>query len=218
MWVCNIFVGQGPCALPRVREKSGSGRCGHRSLRKRILWCVGEGLSCPPLCRPTDGHCRARQSGHFLETGLLHPPLAALRRFPLPRATARVAPTEGYKECGKRIPQSRLRRARPALGKGAEGTGVRIATGAVRPRNDIAFARGTVWNRRADRGVRSYGSVSCSAQGSLFCIEKTTVRRRSFFIEDFTQPWEPRARQPERPQRQPWQQRPSSRRQPSAQP
>ena len=106
----------------------------------------------------------------------------------------------------------------PPLGKGAEGTGVRIATGAVRPRNDIAFARGTVWNRRADRGVRPYGSVSCGAQGSLFCIEKTTVRGRSFFIEDFTQPWEPRARQPERPRRQPWQQRPSSRRQPSARP
>ena len=65
-------------------------------LRKRILRCVGEGLSCPPLCRPTDGHCRARQSGHFLETGSLHPPLAALRRFPRPRATARVAPTEWY--------------------------------------------------------------------------------------------------------------------------
>ena len=63
------------------------------------LWCVGEGLSCPPSCRPTDGHCRTRQSGHFLETGSLHPPLAALRRFPLPRATARVAPTDGNKKC-----------------------------------------------------------------------------------------------------------------------
>ena len=71
-----------------------AGRRGRRPLRKGILWCVGEGLSCPPLCRPIPGHCRARQSGHFLETGLLHPPLAALRRFPLPRATARVAPTE----------------------------------------------------------------------------------------------------------------------------
>ena len=69
-------------------------------LRKRYMGCVGAGLSCPPLCRPTDGHCRARQSGHFLETGLLHPPLAALRRFPRPRATTRVAPTEGYKRCG----------------------------------------------------------------------------------------------------------------------
>ena len=68
----------------------------------RSLWCVGEGLSCPPSCQPTGGHCRTRQSGHFLETGSLHPPLAALRRFPLPRATARVAPTDGNKERGKR--------------------------------------------------------------------------------------------------------------------
>ena len=66
----------------------------------RSLWCVGEGLSYPPSCQPTGGHCRTRQSGHFLETGSLHPPLAALRRFPLPRATARVAPTEGNKKCG----------------------------------------------------------------------------------------------------------------------
>ena len=83
---------------PRVRYKGcgETGRCRRRPLRKRILWCVGEGLSCPPSCQPTDGHCRARQSGHFLETGSLHPPLAALRRFPLPRATARVAPTKGF--------------------------------------------------------------------------------------------------------------------------
>ena len=90
-----IFVGQGPCALPGSAGKLGSGRCRHRPLRKRISGCVGEGLSCPPSCQPTDGHCRARQSGHFLETGSLHPPLAALRRFPLPWTTARVAPTEG---------------------------------------------------------------------------------------------------------------------------
>ena len=99
-----IFVGQGPCALPGSAGKLGSGRCRHRPLRKRISGCVGEGLSCPPSCQPTDGHCRARQSGHFLETGSLHPPLAALRRFPLPRATARVAPTEGYKGCGQNGP------------------------------------------------------------------------------------------------------------------
>ncbi len=78
----------------KAAQKFWAPQQGHRPLRKRILWCVGEGLSCPPLCRPIGGHCRARQSGHFLETGLLHPPLAALRRFPRPRATARVAPTK----------------------------------------------------------------------------------------------------------------------------
>ena len=42
---------------------------------------VGGG-DCPPSCQPIPAHCRGRQSGHFLETGSLHPPLAALRRFP----------------------------------------------------------------------------------------------------------------------------------------
>ena len=89
----------------------------------RSLWCVGEGLSCPPSCQPTDGHCRTRQSGHFLETGLLHPPLAALRRFSLPRATARVAPTDGNKERGKagrrgRRPLRRGTRSAPVIGRG----------------------------------------------------------------------------------------------------
>ena len=87
------------------------------------LWCVGEGLSCPPSCQPTGGHCRARQSGHFLETGSLHPPLAALRRFPLPRATARVAPTDGNKERGKagrrgRRPLRTGTRSAPVIGRG----------------------------------------------------------------------------------------------------
>ena len=133
-----------------------AGRRGRRPLRKRILWCVGEGLSCPPLCRPIPGHCRVRQSGHFLETGLLHPPLAALRRFPLPRATARVAPTKalvgaddpvrpvpvtqhfvGQGPCalpwvrGERNPPVTALPCQPPLGKGAKGTGERIATASV---------------------------------------------------------------------------------------
>ena len=40
----NRVVGQGPRALPGVREKLGSGRGRHRPLRKRILWCVGAGM------------------------------------------------------------------------------------------------------------------------------------------------------------------------------
>ena len=117
----------------KAAQKFWAPQQGHRPLRKRILWCVGEGLSCPPSCQPTDGHCRARQSGHFLETGSLHPPLAALRRFPLPRATARVAPTEGYKRCGGvKNPPVTAFPCQPPLGKGAWGRGMRIATGGVR--------------------------------------------------------------------------------------
>ena len=36
----------------------------------------------PPSCQPIGGHCRGRQSGHFLEIASLILPQAALRRFP----------------------------------------------------------------------------------------------------------------------------------------
>ena len=62
-----------------------------RPVQYASMGCVGAGLSCPPSCQPIPGHCRGRQSGHFLEIASLFPPLAALRRFPRPRATARVA-------------------------------------------------------------------------------------------------------------------------------
>ena len=83
-------------------ESAGGQRC--PPLRVHYWWCVGAGLSCPPLCRPIPGHCRARQSGHFLETGLLHPPLAALRRFPLLRAMCHCEPVTVVTGVAIRIP------------------------------------------------------------------------------------------------------------------
>ena len=76
----------------------------HAALHKGIMACVGEGLSCPPSCRPIPGHCRAHQSGYFLETGLLHPPLAALRRFPLLRAMCHCEPVTVVTGVAIRIP------------------------------------------------------------------------------------------------------------------
>ena len=66
------LVGQGPCALPWVREKFGSGRRGRRPLRRVTRGC---GMS---------GRCR-------------HRPLRKRYKGCNGRATARVAPTEGYK-------------------------------------------------------------------------------------------------------------------------
>ena len=53
--------------------------------RNRLASSATGGASailCPPSCQPTLGRCRARQPGHFLEIASLHPPPAALRRFP----------------------------------------------------------------------------------------------------------------------------------------
>ena len=54
-------------------------------------------------------------------------------RYESGRATARVAPTKGYKECDVvKNPPVTASPCQPPLGKGAERTGVRIATGGVR--------------------------------------------------------------------------------------
>ena len=64
----------------------------------------------------------------------------------------------GTRSAGKESPRHGFAVPAP-FRQGGRGDGVRIATGAVRPRNDIVFARGTVRNRRADRGVRPYGCI-----------------------------------------------------------
>ena len=64
---------------------------------------VGAGFSCPPSCQPIPGHCRVRQSGHFLETGSLHPPPAALRRFPRP-PTLCCTPGRARGPCPTKMP------------------------------------------------------------------------------------------------------------------
>lgn len=82
--------------------------------------CVGAG-GCPPSCQPIPGHCRVRQSGHFLETGSLHLPLAALCRFPrrpelgLYRIPCNVSLRGRSAPVGNPYP----RPPRPPLGKGA---------------------------------------------------------------------------------------------------
>ena len=54
---------------------------------------------------------------------------------------------------------------RPPLGKGAWGRGMRIATGALRPRNDRGFTRGQCKAGRRDTWVPPYGGVTRGAVG-----------------------------------------------------
>ena len=91
----HIFVGQGPCALPWVRYGIGGrtessaptemsehlrrAACPHAAVM--VQWLTGGGLR---AARPTEAHFAVRRGG----------------ALPLPRATARVAPTEGYKRYG----------------------------------------------------------------------------------------------------------------------
>ena len=96
------------------KKPCGAGRRGRRPLRKRILWCVGEGL-CPSRGRPPGSPLRKR-----------------------------------YKKCGaKRNPPVTALPCQPPLGKGAKGTGVRIATAVNRSlvRNDTVFARSAMGGR-----------------------------------------------------------------------
>ena len=74
--VTQHFVGQGPCALPWVREKSGSGRCRHRPLRRGYKECdagrnppVTASPCQPPLGKGAKGTRRAdchSQCAHWL--------------------------------------------------------------------------------------------------------------------------------------------------------
>ena len=70
--------------LPHPPMRCGIGKTGGAEpppLRIFLISPVGVG-DCPPSCQPIPACCRSRQSGHFLETGSLLPPPAALRRFP----------------------------------------------------------------------------------------------------------------------------------------
>ena len=84
-----------------------------------FLWCVGEGL-CPSRGRPRGSPLRKRykKCGEAGRCG--HRPLR-----------------KGYKRCSaERNPPVTASPCQPPLGKGAMGTGMRIATGALRPHND----------------------------------------------------------------------------------
>ena len=100
------FQGSAPIGGHDSDRKSVGTTVGNRRpLRRRILWCVGEGL-CPSRGRPQG---------------------SPLRRFD--------------KKVPVRNPPATASPCQSPLGKGPRGRGMRIATGALRPRNDSVFAR-----------------------------------------------------------------------------
>ena len=86
-----------------------------------------------PLC-PVRCHCETSDRSHWLWQSV----------FLVQRATARVAPTESYKECGaKWNPPVTASPCQSPLGKGAEGTGDADCHSqfANWPRNDKVFCK-----------------------------------------------------------------------------
>ena len=62
------------------------------------------------------------------------------------------------RSCGEESPSHGFAVPAP-FRQGGRGRGMRIATGALRPRNDMVFCKESVQGRRADRGVRPYGII-----------------------------------------------------------
>ena len=108
-----IFVGQGPRALPGVREKSGSGRRERRPQRKCILWCVGAGL-CPARGRPQGSPLRR---GYKRHGEVRNPPVTA---SPCQPPLGKGAEGTGVADCHSQCAHW-LRNDRFYMGHGANG-------------------------------------------------------------------------------------------------
>ena len=85
--------------------------------------------------------------------------------------TEASAPTERLQEVRGRNPPVTASPCQPPLGKGAEGTGVRIATGAVRPRNDRGFGNKKGMPVRASL-LRFYAGAIALARVCAYSISR----------------------------------------------
>ena len=113
----NPPVTASPCQPPLGKGAVGTGvRIATASVRT--------GFAMTGFCK----ECGTESAG-----GQRRPPLRRGWNACVGRATARVAPTEGYKRCGGvKNPPVTASPCQPALGKGPRGRGRRIATASVR--------------------------------------------------------------------------------------
>ena len=109
------------------------GQCAHWP-RNDIGFSWGCGVRRGTWAPPYKGLCN-------IAGGQRRPPLRKRNKRCNGRATARVAPTKALQGVrrGERNSPGTASPCQPPLGKGAMGTGVRIATGALRPRNDTFY-------------------------------------------------------------------------------
>ena len=133
-------IGEAPPVADAARRFRGSAPIGGRDsgresvgttvgnrwpLRKRILWCVGEGLR-PSHGRPQGSPLRRITRGRGTAGRCRHRPLRMTRKFLQARAGGQGRPPlrKGCKRCGEvRYPPVTASPCQPPLGKGALGTG-----------------------------------------------------------------------------------------------
>ena len=93
------------------QQTAGATRAQPRRPRKksppdRVVIFFAVSSAVPSLRQPSAGHIRARQTGRCLESGLLHLPQAALRRFP--RRPLRAEARTGHERSEKNVPVTRF--------------------------------------------------------------------------------------------------------------
>ena len=140
--LCNIAGGQGrpPLRCCVTKKSVGEGLCPSRGRGNRRS-AAGGGCSEPVSRKCPDWRTRQWPGIGWHDGGQENPAPTEAQQEVQWAGDRKGRPYESvYKECdAERNPPVTASPCQPPLGKGAEGTGVRIATGGLRPRNDTFY-------------------------------------------------------------------------------